>query len=294
MGNANSLWPYLMLGVVASVLLAAGLVMMKSRGEALPAASGAGAPRAILRWFRDPMWLTGIGVETAGYALYVIALAGAPVSLLAVMMQGGIALFVVIAAIFLGERADPREWIGIGGIIAAMILLAWSMGSGAAQGGVEPAALMMLSGVAVGAAAAPAIDSRLRRSGVAAAIASGIVFGLGSLYTKVLADAFVAHGGVAISWIFVNPWLYLTIAANAAGLVMLQNAFHQARGIIAMPLSSACSNLVPIVGGMAAFGERLPAEPLGAGMRVGAFLLTIGAGALLAGSREESAAIKVE
>ncbi|HXZ88749.1 MAG TPA: hypothetical protein VEF07_09270 [Candidatus Binataceae bacterium] len=286
MGNAGSLWPYLLLGVAASVLLAGGLVMMKSRGEALPAASGAGMLRAIARWFRDPMWLAGIGVETAGYALYVMALTGAPVSLLAVMMQGGIALFVVFAAIFLGERADAREWTGIGGIVAAMILLAWSMESGAAQGGVEPAALMIVTGMAAAAGAAPAIYSRLRASGAAAAIASGVAFGLGSLYTKALADAFAAHGSAAIAGIVGNPWLYLTIAANFAGLVMLQNAFHQARGIIAMPLSSACSNLVPIVGGMAAFGEQLPAEPIAAGMRVGAFVLTIGAGALLAVGRE--------
>jgi uncharacterized membrane protein len=287
MGSADLLWPYLLLGVVASVLLASGLLMMKSRGEALPVASGAGMAGAIVRWFRDPMWLAGIVVETAGYALYVMALTGAPVSLLAVMMQGGIALFVVFAAISLGERADPREWTGIGGIVAAMILLGWSMESGAAQGGVEPAALMIVSGVAAAAGAAPAIYSRLRASGAAAAIASGVAFGLGSLYTKALADAFAAHGGIiAVGGILANPWLYLAIAANFAGLVMLQNAFHQARGIIAMPLSSACSNLVPIVGGMAAFGERLPAEPLGAGLRIGAFALTIGAGALLAVGKE--------
>lgn len=286
MGNADSLWLYLILGIVASVLLAGGLLMMKSRGEALPMASGAGMVRAIVRWFRDPMWLGGVAVETAGYALYVIALAGAPVSILAVMMQGGIALFVVFAAIFLGERANAREWIGIGGITAAMILLGWSMQGGAAQGGVEPAALIILSGAAAAVGAAPAIDARLRINGAAAAIASGAAFGLGSLYTKALADAFAAHGALAIGSILGNPWLYLTIAANFAGMVMLQNAFHQARGIIAMPLSSACSNLVPIVGGMAAFGERLPAEPIAAGLRVGAFVLTIGAGALLAGSRE--------
>ena len=45
------------------------------------------------------------GFECAGYALSVVALAGAPVSLVAVMMQGGIALFVLFAIRFLGERA---------------------------------------------------------------------------------------------------------------------------------------------------------------------------------------------
>jgi hypothetical protein len=77
------------------------------------------------------------------------------------------------------------------------------------------------------------------------------------------------------------------IAANIAGIVTLQNSFHSARGIIAMPLSSALSNVVPIAGGMLAFGEHLPANRGAAAMRIGAFILTIAAGALLAGAREQ-------
>ena len=77
---------------------------------------------------------------------------------------------------------------------------------------------------------------------------------------------------------------------NIVGIVVLQNSFHSARAIIAMPLSGALSNIAPIVGGIVVFGERLPAGPTAAAMRVGAFLLTIAAGALLAGSREQTSA----
>ena len=77
------------------------------------------------------------------------------------------------------------------------------------------------------------------------------------------------------------------LVANIVGIVMLQNSFHSARAIIAMPLSGALSNIVPIIGGMIVFGERLPADSMAAAMRVGAFVLTIAAGALLAGSREQ-------
>jgi len=288
MGSGGSLWPFLIVGMVSSVLLALGLLMMKSRGEALPVASGAGGLRAISVWLHDPIWLGGLGVETAGYALYVIALA-APVSLIAVVMQAGIALFVLFAVVFLNERARPHEWIGICAIVLAMILLAWSIGGGAAQGGVDSVALLVLTAVGIAIAAAPSMDTRMRVSGAAPAIASGIAFGLGSLYTKALADILGASTAViAIERILVSPWLYLTIAANLAGLVMLQNAFHRARGIIAMPLSSACSNVVPIVGGMVAFGELLPADAFAATMRAAAFVLTIAASALLAMSRSES------
>ena len=57
-----------------------------------------------------------------------------------------------------------------------------------------------------------------------------------------------------------------------------------------MPLSGALSNLVPIAGGMLAFGERLPADPIAATMRIAAFVLTIAASTTLAITEEEKLA----
>jgi hypothetical protein len=128
--------------------------------------------------------------------------------------------------------------------------------------------------------AAPA----LRQSGAATAIASGIALGFASLYTKPLADRLAAAPdlGALVPTLLASPYSYLTIVANVAGLVMLQNSFAMGRGIIAMPLSSAISNLIPIVGGIAVFGERLPDDPRTATVRAGAFVLTIVASAALA------------
>jgi len=107
-------------------------------------------------------------------------------------------------------------------------------------------------------------------------------------FNFLLSDTFLGNdaGPVALR-IAANPYVYGVIATNIAGIVTLQNSFHSARGIIAMPLSGALSNLVPIAGGMLAFGERLPANGGAAAMRIGAFVLTIAAGALLAVSRED-------
>ena len=98
---------YLSLAIIASALMALGLLMMKSRSAHLPMAAGANTIGAIVAWIRDPMWLGGLGVQTAGWACYVIAVSNAPVSMVAVMMQGGIALFVVASVVILGERANP-------------------------------------------------------------------------------------------------------------------------------------------------------------------------------------------
>jgi drug/metabolite transporter (DMT)-like permease len=290
MDKPSSLGLYLSLGVVASALLAAGLFMMKSRSSVLPPARGSGMLRTILIWIRDPIWIGGLGVQTIGYALYVAALSDAPVSLVAVMMQGGIALFVIFAVVFLHEKASVREWEGIIGILVAMVVLGVSLTGGAAGSEAEAQALWIFSAISVGITAIPFMFARLRRNGIATAIASGVAFGLGSLYTKPLADTFVVHTGTnPMLRMFAHQWLYLVSATNIAGLVLLQNSFHAARGIITMPLSSAISNVVPILGGMAAFAESLPAEPFAAFLRIAAFVLTIGSSALLAVGEEAPA-----
>ena len=122
----------LALGLFASLLLAFGLMMMKVRADALPIARGRGTLGAVMAWIRDPIWIGGLAVQTAGYALYMVALVGAPVSMMAVAMQGGIALFVVLAVVFLGERARIWEWLGIGAFLVAALMLAGSLDAGAA------------------------------------------------------------------------------------------------------------------------------------------------------------------
>ena len=275
----------LLIGLIASVMLAAGLAIMKSRADALPAAQGTDIPCAISRWIRDSAWLSGLILETAGYVVYFAALAQAPVSLLAVMMQGGIAVFVVIAIVLLHERVNSVEAAGIIGIFLAMVLLALSLRGAAPQGQLNSLSLGALSALILLGTVILCSASRLRRNGTAPAIASGVAFGLSSLYTKALADIFVAHSGYTIVIrTATSPWLYLMIAANVGGLVLLQNSFHWARGIIAMPLSSAISNLVPIAGGIVAFGERLPSDRIAAALRLASFALTIVASVLVAGT----------
>jgi uncharacterized membrane protein len=279
---------YLSFAITASALMALGLLMMKTRSAHLPMATGANTIGAIVAWLRDPMWIGGLAVQTVGWACYVVAVSRAPVSMVAVMGQGGVALFVIASVVILGERASPREWAGIGAIVFGMLLLTLSLNGGETEGAFEPATLLIFTVVLTIAGLAPMTVLRLNASGAAAAIFSGVAFGLGGLFTKAMTDDFIAGATASLAFrIASNPYVYALIVANIIGIVMLQNSFHSARAIIAMPLSGALSNIVPIVGGMIVFGERLPTGSVPAAMRVGAFVLTIAAGALLAGSREQ-------
>ncbi len=284
---------YLLLAVLASALMASGLVLMKSHAAALPKATGRGTLRAVMVWIRDPVWLGGVGMQTLGYAAYVVAVSGAPVSMVAVMMEGGIAMFVIFAVAFLSERASPREWLGIAVIVIAMTLLGLSLSAGETSGSPNTFRLAEVTVATIMFSVPPMTAARWRESGMAAAVVSGFAFGLGALYAKAMTDYFIAEASVELALrVLTDPYVYLAIAANIAGMILLQNSFHSARGIVALPISSALSNLIPIAGGMIAFGEGLPADHVAAGLRIGAFALTVIASLLLAGS-EDAAAVRV-
>jgi drug/metabolite transporter (DMT)-like permease len=274
----------LALGLAASLLLAFGLMMMKVRAGKLPIARGRGTFGAVMAWIRDPVWIGGLAVQTTGFALYMLALVDTPVSMMAVAMQGGIALFVVLAVVFLGERARLSEWLGIGAVVGAATMLAGSLGAGAAETPLRTGSLAIASAAALAITLALLLAQRLRQRGAANAIASGIALGFASLYTKPLAERLAAAPDLAAlaPILLASPYTYLMIVTNVAGLVMLQNSFAMGRGIIAMPISSAISNVIPIAGGITVFGETLPGEPFAAAMRAGAFVLTIVASAALA------------
>ena len=72
---------YLVLAVLASTLMALGLLMMKSRAESLPDARGSRIIGGVLAWLHDPMWAGGMTVQVAGWVMYVTAVSQAPVSM---------------------------------------------------------------------------------------------------------------------------------------------------------------------------------------------------------------------
>src|SRR5208282_6479338 len=190
---------YLSLALLASSLMALGLLMMKSRSAYLPAATGANVIGALVAWLSDPMWFGGLCVQTAGWACYVIAVSHAPVSMVAVMMQGGIALFVVASVLILGERATGREWVGIGAIVFGMLMLTLSLQGGEIDGAFEPGTLLTFSALLTVAGLAPMAVARLNASGAAAAILSGVAFGLGGLFTKAMTEEFTASAAASLA-----------------------------------------------------------------------------------------------
>jgi multidrug transporter EmrE-like cation transporter len=268
------------LAVFASTLLTVGLYFMKREAERLPSLGGGWRLAAWWAFMRDGWWLSGLLLQVAGYGLYFLSLRAAPLSIVHAVLNGGIVLFVLLAAVGLGENPRPVEWFAVVVITVSLIILSLSLASTPAVGAAEHGTLLFSLAVLGLAALALALDPQPDRT-IGLSIASGLVLGLAAVYAKGLANGIGLTADAAFR-------LLLTVSANLVGFAMMQAAFQRARGVVVMPLFAALSNLVPIVGGILVFGEALPSQQPAAVLRPLAFTLAILGAALLAGFGERT------
>jgi drug/metabolite transporter (DMT)-like permease len=236
----------------------------------------------------DPLWLLGLLFQPLGYGFYLWALEMAPLNIVQTTMSSGVVIFVLFAVWFLGERLSRLEWWAIGAVVVGMILLGMSLspGDGDSLTIFNPRDVLSLSLLLLGVCAvawlALTSSGEPERRGMALGIASGLLLGLGSIYARGLA-LFLAQSppGQLLRNAVLAPYGPLTLVANTAGFFLLLGAFRGKRASIVLALSGTLSNIVPILGGMFALGERLPADPKLAVSRLLAFSLTLGGAAML-------------
>jgi hypothetical protein len=265
-----------LLAVIASTSLTVGLYFMKREADRLPSLAGGWRPAAWWAFVRDPWWLFGVGLQIAGFSLYVLALRWAPLSIVHTALNAGIALFVILTVLGLGERPRALEWVGVAVVTTALILLSLSLPSGPTASGSVRAMLPFSLGLLGLSVLGLLVDPAPRRP-IGLSVATGIMLGLGSVYTKGLANA------PALAAALHSVYFPLAFGANFVGFMLMQAALQAGRGVIVMPIFSSLSNLVPIIGGIVVFSEALPQHGAAAVLRPLAFVLAIAGAGLLAG-----------
>jgi len=278
-----SIWSAIGLSVVATCCYQVGTVMQKVGADRMPRLRLRLGQRDVFRaFFRSPIWLGGIGVTTAGWVLFLKALANAPVSIVQPVLGFGLCLLALFSVVFLKERLRPLEWIGTGLMTAGIVLLGMSAAHESARTAAVSTVPLFAVSVAMAALVAGAIP--LARAGrgvplpVVLGFATGVLVGLGALYTKGFFLSLEA-GSVWLAWPMFLP---LMMIANVGGLWVQQAGFQQGRALIVVAMNAVTNKVVSIVGGMATLGEVLPDEPSLAAARLAGFATIIVGTAILA------------
>ncbi|MEH0416835.1 DMT family transporter [Streptomyces sp. B21-083] len=203
---------------------------------------------------RRPVWWAAVALNGFGGVLHVVALAFGPLSVVQPMGALTIVFALPMAALFVRRKAGAAAWRGA--IMATLGLagLLSLVGTSEAQslGTTERVLLAVFTGSAVvtlmvAARAAhrhPAVRSTLL------AIASGIAFGMSSVFTKVVAVDW--SGGLTAADL---PSLALIAVLGASGLLLSQAAYRG--GGLTAPLATltVVNPVVAAAVGITMFGE---------------------------------------
>ena len=221
--------------------------------------------------FGDRRWRFAFLVGLAGWALYIVALRLAPLSLVQAVSAGGLGLLAILAQRAEGTRLPRREWAGVGLAVLGLVFLSVSLAGGSSDSRpgnwIVVALWFVVSLVLVVVSIGPA--ARFLAAGAGWGIAAGLTYAAADVGTKE-----AVHGGVLL--LFIAPvW-----ACHGLAFCLIQLAFQRGRALATAGLSSFCTNALPIVGGIAIFHERTPPGALGV-IRFAAFgCVVVGAAAV--------------
>jgi hypothetical protein len=260
------------LTLVSACLINWGYLTEHAAASRLPPLS----PRRPLRSLRlllgSRRWLAGFSAETAGFGLYVAAVALAPLALVQAVAAGGIGVLAYLVARTTGTPLDARERLGVVVAIVGLALLGLSLAGGSEHGtaaGWIP--ITMWLGASIGVAAlAVTSGATLLQGGAAFGVAAGVLFAAGDVSTKVMVDG----SGHAV----IVP---AVIGFYGAGTIVLQLGFQRGRALTTAGIATLGTNAIPIGAAMTLFAEPLPAGLLG-GVRIAAFAAVVAGAVALA------------
>ena len=266
------------LGIVSACAINWGYFLQHRSATTLAPLSPRRPFRSLALLFRDRAWVVGFVGGIGGWALYVVALKLAPLSVVQAASAGGIALLALLVG-----RLSGRELAGVGLAAIGLVLLGLSLIGAAAPTGrgawLSITMWMAASIAAAGLAAGPL--ARLLAGGAGLGIAAGVLYAAGDVGTK----AAVA-GGWRLAFV---PAL---LACHGFAFAAIQLGFQRGGALATAGLATLWTNALPIVAGTALFGESLPPGTR-AVARIAAFVCVL-AGAVALARRNEAPSPGVE
>ena len=191
--------------------------------------------------FRRPFWSTrqlfssrmfalGMLVACGSWIFHIGAMAMIPLSVVQVVLAGGIVLLAIMAERCYGVSVGGRQWAGLAMTALGLIMLGISLPAvhGAhsqysVPGMIVFEAVLIVIGTLL--ILGPRIGAPRQHHGVMLGAASGILFGVSDIGIKALTGLIGAHGLLGLA----SPWLAVTIGASIVAFFASAKALRTAR-----------------------------------------------------------------
>lgn len=274
-----------LLSLVSAVAYAGGAIVQEQ-----VAASSSAAQYAPVR---RPGWWAAVALNGLGGLLHVVALALGPLSLVQPLGALTIVFALPMAALFVGRKAGATAWRGA--LMATVGLAGLLSLVGAADAQSLDTAQRIGAAVVTGAVivalmiAARAVHRHPAVRSILLAVASGIAFGMSSVFTKTVAVDW--SGGVSAADL---PSMAVIGVLATAGMVLSQASYRGAG--LAAPLATltVVNPVVAAVVGITMFGETFRYGTTGTALALSCGVVAAGGLILLTTERiaRESASAK--
>jgi hypothetical protein len=259
----------LVLALASTTLTNIAYLRQHDAAAALPALSLRRPLHSAQVLLSDRSWLKGFALESSGFALYVVALALAPLALVQSVAAGGIGILALASARMSRRHLGRHELAGVLISMLGLLALAVSLaggGSGEGDGGTTGGILVWLGATAGVAVLSLALGRRFGGLAVAEGLAGGLFFSIGDISVKVATQG-GARYALAIG----------VVVGYALGTAFLQLGYQKGAALTVAGLATLVTNALPIAAGTLVLGEPVPAGVFGL-LRILAFAaVTVGA-----------------
>ncbi len=256
--------------------------LLKHRGAcAAPRVDFSHPLRAARGLFGSGWFALGMLVATGAWGFHVAALALAPMSLVQVVLAGGMVLLAVMAERLFGFHVGTRQWIGLALTASGLVLLGLTQpATHGSHSSYSLAAMTAFEGGLLGLGAllimGPQVGAHRRHHGVMLGAAAGVLFGVSDVSIKALTGLIGMHGMLGLA----NPWIVVALVASVVAFYASARGLQDGEAVPVIAATGAAANVSCIAGGIIVFGDPMPGDVIGIVLQALAFVLVIGASAL--------------
>ncbi len=276
----------LSLGILLALLCALTTnvgFLYKYRGACAAPAVDMRHPFATARGlFASRLFAVGMLVAVGAWVFHVAAMALAPLSVVQVVLAGGVVLLAVMAERVFGLRVGRRQWVGLGLMAAGLMLLAVTLpavhgahsrfsvpGMIAFEAGLLAAGTLLIMG--------PQMGAPKEHHGMMLGAAAGILFGVSDVAIKALSGLIGTSGLAGL----VTPWTLVTVVASVAAFYASAKALQDGDAVPVIAFTGTAANVAGVIGGIIVFGDPLSGSPVALVAQCLAFVAVFGAAWLM-------------
>jgi hypothetical protein len=214
--------------------------------------------------FRSRWFAIGMAVAVFAWLLHVAAMAFAPLSIVQVVLAGGVVLIGLMGERLFGFPVGRRQWLGLALTAAGLVAFALTVPAvHGAHATFSPAAMIGFEAglCTIGALliVGPRAGAPSQHHATMLGAASGILFGVSDVSIKALTGIVGAHGVLGV----LSPWLGLTLVASVVAFFASAKSFQDGDAVPVIAITSATANMSSIAGGVLVFGDPMPGGALG-------------------------------